>query len=1107
VVFPVSASSNLFNIPADIASITLSGNATVNLFQLAAGSTFDLTDTGTSIQVGTGCKLRFNTNYTVHVAGDVSVGASAELNAVGTIEFGTAGGAAVTFSAAANSTIIMAGIGVGSLRLDSTGADNSTVVCNCSGSITFTGNNASLDGTTDLFTSLASQRYWEIRLGGSINPSGFTSLTLNASCLTITATTLTTGIVGNGAGFSGGGGATIGRISVASGSAFVIADGVFPATPLRVHEWRAIGSGNLSLGNNAIAMAGSRASAVGTAIDVASTASFSTSGLWTTADLLSAGQAQLLDGSFTLGGTLTVSTFDVLVALGATVTLAGPLTVNAGHAFGADEDGADSNGHASITYIGNVTLNGAAGLRLGEGWHSLFGNLNASSVANAVVAGTAGNNVPPRIMLTGVNQTLAFQAGTGSHFFITSVGANTRVTQTGRMQLGGPLDTTGAAGATPFTAFDGTAGTMVVGTGVSAVRASIRVGAGDVELNTLTVAQVTGANVHAFSRLEAVGTGVGVLRVNTLTLDGDTSDQAAGNDRNAAEADFSALIAEFGDGASSSTGLFVGAGSSSVGGFGARLYVRNGSQITTRTNGTLRIGHAGGTATESLAGGRLWASASTFTFQTGATFHVNTWSSARVTGSTLTGTGAWTFSTASTCARLHLIGTTITSAAANQLTINVAGADTAIDNCAISNTTAAGLSISGQLTSLSSTDFSNGQSGGAHITITASLTNGSNLDCDDNHFDDSVGYAGAGNLVNNNGANAPLTFRALTSDDFGIGGLTITDVDAETNGDNDGSAASEVRWSRTLATLLDVAPYATFSPEAQISAGNDENRTMVMFTATSTTGSNTITSIAVQLAFSGQLTLADIASVKLFNDGTNDGFASPAEVIAEETPPLAADVTFGGLAGQTINAAAVRHYGVVCVFDPAAVGKWGSIDIRVTSIVSNGLVTGRPISVWLPITGPAASMVLREGPDALDTSAVFPVQPVIELRDATGLLVIGDNSTLVEAMIYLGPINSTLGGVRFIKAVRGVATYTNLKFLSGGLYRLRFDNGIGGLTVTTELMHISGPGLPGGGGGGGGFGGGGGGGGCVTAPDVNPAAWWWLPMLLLGCAVWRRMRA
>ncbi|MCA8916950.1 MAG: hypothetical protein KDB90_16285 [Planctomycetes bacterium] len=151
----------------------------------------------------------------------------------------------------------------------------------------------------------------------------------------------------------------------------------------------------------------------------------------------------------------------------------------------------------------------------------------------------------------------------------------------------------------------------------------------------------------------------------------------------------------------------------------------------------------------------------------------------------------------------------------------------------------------------------------------------------------------------------------------------------------------------------------------------------------------------------------------------------------------------------------------------------------------------------------ATQLVVVTQPAGAAPGVAFATQPVVQVQDASGIVITSDNTTQVTVSITpaTGASGAVLSGTATVTAVNGVVTFSGLSIdLAGTGYTLDFDDG-GALTdATSSAFNVSA-----GGGGGSGGGGGGDSGGC-TAQDSD-----WLPLTgvlgLIAVALRRRRTA
>lgn len=125
----------------------------------------------------------------------------------------------------------------------------------------------------------------------------------------------------------------------------------------------------------------------------------------------------------------------------------------------------------------------------------------------------------------------------------------------------------------------------------------------------------------------------------------------------------------------------------------------------------------------------------------------------------------------------------------------------------------------------------------------------------------------------------------------------------------------------------------------------------------------------------------------------------------------------------------------------AVTGKtttWSSTDASVATVDANGLVTaianGRVHitatvdaiegSIALVVNQIAVELVITTQPDGAAAGRALITQPVLELQDAGGSLVVGDSTTSITAAVASG--GGTVDGTVTAAAVGGIVTYTDL---------------------------------------------------------------------------------
>ncbi|MFN6203753.1 MAG: beta strand repeat-containing protein [Acidobacteriota bacterium] len=136
----------------------------------------------------------------------------------------------------------------------------------------------------------------------------------------------------------------------------------------------------------------------------------------------------------------------------------------------------------------------------------------------------------------------------------------------------------------------------------------------------------------------------------------------------------------------------------------------------------------------------------------------------------------------------------------------------------------------------------------------------------------------------------------------------------------------------------------------------------------------------------------------------------------------------------------------------ATVGSWtlgSSAGINTLSATSSGL-SGSPVTITATGT---AQLVIATQPVGGSSGSALTTQPVVEIRDSAGNVVI-TSTAAVTASIISGS-NGTLTGTTTVNAVNGVATFTNLSLAgnAGATYVLNFSSpGMASVTSNNLLL-------------------------------------------------------
>jgi uncharacterized protein YjdB len=119
------------------------------------------------------------------------------------------------------------------------------------------------------------------------------------------------------------------------------------------------------------------------------------------------------------------------------------------------------------------------------------------------------------------------------------------------------------------------------------------------------------------------------------------------------------------------------------------------------------------------------------------------------------------------------------------------------------------------------------------------------------------------------------------------------------------------------------------------------------------------------------------------------------------------------------------------------------------SAVGRTGVTSQPFDVFGQLT--AVEIITR--PRAAFSGDILPTQPVLRLRDSEGTTV--RDSTINISAAFVGPASGSLGGTVAVRAVNGIATFTNLTVAgTGGVpYKLEFSGAAGIVVRDSVTLH------------------------------------------------------
>ena len=1067
-VAPGAADEAFFNIdatvlgaPATIGNVWVEGGATVTISTLAAGATFELTD-AFGIVMFDNSVLTFGDFAVVNaVAGQqflfLSNGCALTINGDYEVQDNAAG----FTECYSESTCLI--IIEGNLRLfgqfyfeiDTLEAIGARIPFVLNGDLQFLASNSVINAFEFMDQTWLQAKFIEFTMRGDIDASAlaageFCGLDFLLVDLVIPAGATCTVIAGGDTAvyqsLYAGNACFLGNL-LCTGS-FNFAPNAFGTT--RPVFWNIRNSGTVNLADAPIGLGGTIEDADGF---IENTGSFSCAGdVNAPGIILTSGgvanlQIQYFIGVVPFAGSVRFSVYTWLVQHNASASFNGGVTITdtafddeAEPILGVDEDGATVSGRGLITIGVQLTVTAVRQIvyALGEGTHTINGDIDFSTSDNKVILPDPLNDEEAIInMFGGAGQTIDFSAG-GSYWFVSRLGAGSRVVQSGTMILAGDFDTSNANAGNGWVA-NGAADEITVGDGTFPVDCTVLMGDTNVLVEQFTVPQVNNGNPADRTTVTITrnGAGSGLFAANNMTVEGDTIDNG-GADLNNAHVTFDNARARMGNatgGQGAGTGLRIGNGSTAVAGFGAEVTVTNGGAFAVPTDASLVNGN-GGAATGTDAGAKFFVDNITMTFGDNSGLVSN--SNSTLTSDTATWTSAsgdsWGFNTTGTT--LSLQDGTVTAGSNNSLSVSITGGSLSAVGNAFSRYTTTGVSISGtNITAFNQNTFRNGRGNGAHLTLNA-LTN-ARLNADSNEFDDSVDSANAGLLVNTAASPARLTFRHA-DDDHGFGGFNIDSAEAENVGDNDGVGATDVLWA--TAPVLDVVnPGAGNQPGAFIT-DNTDHAILCFNLEADNNASSTVT--AITFTFSGTPSIIG-ATLKLYIDGgTICELDTPADVQQGANTVAASNtVTIAGLNILIPINGTVRML-LAANFGNSQTNGTMTVSIQPGGITeaANNIVNGLPISNTISgITGPVFSLVITRQPANGGPNARFGTQPRVELRDISGQLVVPDSSTQVEALIETEtPGGATLTGTLQRTASSGIVTWTNLTLDIIGTYTLRF---------------------------------------------------------------------
>jgi hypothetical protein len=251
-------------------------------------------------------------------------------------------------------------------------------------------------------------------------------------------------------------------------------------------------------------------------------------------------------------------------------------------------------------------------------------------------------------------------------------------------------------------------------------------------------------------------------------------------------------------------------------------------------------------------------------------------------------------------------------------------------------------------------------------------------------------------------------------------------------------------------TVSAVGGVATFT-NLQINGVGAHTLTFTSSGLTSATATVTVTQVPVALAITTQPSASATTNVAFPQQPVLQvRDAGNARVVGSTVEVTAAIATGTGTLAGTTTVSAVD--GIATFTNLRIVGS-GAHTLTFTSGTLSA-ATSSNISVTL---APPTQLAVTTPPAGGVSGTPFTTQPVVELRDATGLLV-PDATNSVTAAITAG--SGTLVGTTTVAAVGGVATFTNLQINGVGAHTLTFtSSGLTSATATTPTVTQTAAGL------------------------------------------------
>jgi len=146
----------------------------------------------------------------------------------------------------------------------------------------------------------------------------------------------------------------------------------------------------------------------------------------------------------------------------------------------------------------------------------------------------------------------------------------------------------------------------------------------------------------------------------------------------------------------------------------------------------------------------------------------------------------------------------------------------------------------------------------------------------------------------------------------------------------------------------------------------------------------------------------------------------------------------------TLSANAVKG---IATFNNAVLKKTGSYRLKAT----DGLLTAGTSGSITISAATAAKLVITQQPTTGKANIALTPALIAKVEDAFGN-VVTTNATLVTLTIASGPAGAALGGTFKVNAVKGVATFSNVKLSKTGTFTLKAIDGLLTAAVSKQIV-------------------------------------------------------